>query len=221
MAVQVYVFWNFHEEIEDVYNFEGRGNLTLFVQKAAKHGLFVNLRIGPYVCAEWTYGGLPAWLGQKPGVAFRQSNAIWQPAMQKWFNVVVKQMAQSDLFASQGGPIALVQVENELPSTDKTYVEWCGEMAHAALDAVSVSVPITMCNGETANSTINTCNGNDCSGFLKEHGQNGRILIDQPGLWTENEGGFQTWGGAPPPGKEPCTIPNVFLFTVLWVFVPV
>ena len=60
-----------------------------------------------------------------------------------------------------------------------------------------------MCNGETANNTINTCNGNDCSHYLETHGQNGRILIDQPGLWTENEGGFQTWGGAPPPGKEP------------------
>jgi len=46
------------------FNFADRGNLTLFMQKAAAAGLFVNLRIGPYVCAEWTYGGLPAWLGQ-------------------------------------------------------------------------------------------------------------------------------------------------------------
>lgn len=186
-------------------------------------------RIGPYVCAEWTYGGLPAWLGQKPGVAFRQSNPIWQPAMEKWFNVIVKQMASGKFFATQGGPIVLVQVENELPKTDLTYVQWCGDMAHAALNAVGVNVPITMCNGETAvrpiltnhrkliesvklsalvelltrlqNNTINTCNGNDCSGYLEQHGQNGRVLVDQPGLWTENEGGFQTWGGAPPPGK--------------------
>ena len=73
-------------------------------------------------------------------------------------------------------------------------------MAHAALRAVSVDVPVTMCNGETANSTINTCNGFDCSGYLEQHGQNGRILVDQPGLWTENEGGFSQWGSAPPPG---------------------
>ena len=142
---------------------------------------------------EWTYGGIPAWLGQKPGVAFRQTNKVWQPAMEKFFNVVVKRMADGKFFATQGGPIVLMQVENELPKTDMTYVEWCGTMAHAALDAVGVSVPIEMCNGQTAKSTINTCNGNDCSGYLENHGQNGRILIDQPGLWTENEGGFQTW----------------------------
>ena len=170
---------------------------------ASDAGIFVNLRIGPYVCAEWTYGGLPAWLGQKEGVAFRETNAIWQPAMEKWFNTIVTLMSAGKFFATQGGPIVLVQVENELPSTDKGYVAWCGTMAQKALDAIEVKVPLTMCNGETANNTINTCNGNDCSSFLESHGQNGRILLDQPGLWTENEGGFQTWGGAPPPGAEP------------------
>ena len=44
------------------------------------------------------------------------------------------------------------------------------------------------------------CNGRDCVAFLEAHGQSGRVLLDQPALWTENEGGFQTWGGAPPPG---------------------
>lgn len=108
--LQVYIFWNFHEEVEGQFNFAGRGNLTLFMQKAAKAGLFVNLRIGPYVCAEWTYGGLPAWLGLKDGVAFRQTNAVWQPAMQKWFELIVDRMAAGKFFASQGGPIVLVQV---------------------------------------------------------------------------------------------------------------
>lgn len=201
--VQVYIFWNFHEPLENQYNWAGRGNLTQFVSMAAASGLFVNLRVGPYVCAEWTYGGIPAWLGQKPGVAFRQTNPVWQPAMQKWFTVVVDRMAAAGLFATQGGPIVLVQVENELPGTDEGYVQWCGDMANAALRALDVDVPVTMCNGETANNTINTCNGNDCSNYLEQHGQTGRILIDQPALWTENEGGFQTWGGAPPPGAEP------------------
>ena len=76
-----------------------------------------------------------AWLGQKPGVAFRQTNAVWQPAMEKWFQTVVGRMADANQFATQGGPIALVQVENELPSTDLPYVAWCGTMAAAALNA--------------------------------------------------------------------------------------
>ena len=200
--LQVYIFWNYHEEEEGVYNWQGRGNLTLFMSKAAAAGIFVNLRIGPYVCAEWTYGGLPAWLGLKPGVEFRKTNAVWQPAMEKWFNTVIDRMAAGNFFATQGGPIVLVQVENELYGPDLPYVEWCGTMAHAALAKVKVDVPITMCNGETASTTINTCNGNQCTSYLEKNGQNGKVLISQPALWTENEGGFQTWGGAPPPGQE-------------------
>ena len=71
------------------FDWTGRGNLTKFMELASEAGIFVNLRIGPYVCAEWTYGGLPAWLGQKAGVAFRQTNPVWQPAMAKWFRQVV------------------------------------------------------------------------------------------------------------------------------------
>ena len=61
---------------------------------------------------------------------------------------------------AQPGDRVLVQVENELPDTDKTYVEWCGTMAHAALDAAKVDVPVTMCNGETASTaTVDGDNG--------------------------------------------------------------
>lgn len=101
---------SYHEPLENQYDWSGRGNLTQFMEMASSAGIFVNLRIGPYVCAEWTYGGLPAWLGQKDGVAFRQTNAVWQPAMEKWFNKVVSVMAQGNFFATQGGPIVLVQV---------------------------------------------------------------------------------------------------------------
>lgn len=55
--IEVYVFWNFHEREEGKYYWEERGNLSLFIEKCAQHDLFVNLRIGPYVCAEWDYGG--------------------------------------------------------------------------------------------------------------------------------------------------------------------
>jgi len=54
-----------------------------------------------------------------------------------------------------------------------------------------------MCNGQSANNTINTCNGKECTKFIESNGQNGRVLIDQPPLWTEAEGGFQVWSGSP------------------------
>ena len=105
--------------------------------------------------------------------------------MKKFFEGIVERMATSSLLATQGGPIVLVQVENELPATDKTYVEWCGTMVHAALASVKVDVPVTMCNGETATTAINTqhVHRNDCADFLEKHGQNGRVLVDQPALW--------------------------------------
>ncbi|CAF1541268.1 unnamed protein product [Adineta steineri] len=58
-TVQTYVFWNIHEQKRGTYDFSGRANLSQFLQDAANAGLFVNLRIGPYVCAEWDYGGFP------------------------------------------------------------------------------------------------------------------------------------------------------------------
>lgn len=64
--VETYVFWNLHEPTQLrgslKYNFEGYANLTLFLEKAASAGLFVNLRIGPYVCAEWNWGRTPSLL---------------------------------------------------------------------------------------------------------------------------------------------------------------
>jgi len=81
-AVEVYVFWNVHEfKRGQEYDFSGPANLPLFLDKAAKAGLFVNLRIGPYVCAEWNYGGLPVWLNWISGMSLRSDSAAWMSEM--------------------------------------------------------------------------------------------------------------------------------------------
>ncbi|CAE7808748.1 BGAL5, partial [Symbiodinium sp. KB8] len=146
---------------------------------------FVNLRIGPYVCAEWTYGGVPVWLGLKPGMRLRSSEGPWQAAMQGWFQRVVD--VARPFFAARGGPIVMVQVENELHGDDMAYVDWCGRMAHTTLTSAGVWVPILMCNGNSSPLTINTCNGFDCVDFIESHGQSGAIGVSQPPLWTEDE----------------------------------
>lgn len=196
--VEIYVFWNLHMPSEDGEGvWSGNANFTDFIGRCASRGLFVYLRIGPYVCAEWTYGGVPLWLAQKEGIRFRETNPLWQDAMQAFFDAVVTRTAAAHQFAPQGGPVMLVQVENELQPTDRPYVDWCGKMAAESLRKVGASsVPLTMCNGETAANAINTCNGEDCAPFAQAHGQNGRVLVDQPALWTENEGGFALWGGS-------------------------
>ena len=65
------------------------------------------------------------------------------------------------------------------------------------LQLTDAKIPWIMCNGQTANNTINACNSLNGTEFIENHGQTGRILIDQPALWTENEGGYQEWSESP------------------------
>ena len=203
--IQIYVFWNWHQPTEDAMDWTGRGNLTLFLDAIAEAGLFANLRIGPYVCAEWDYGGIPTWLAYKDGVRFRAYNQPWMAEVTQWMKTVVA--VTRPYFADHGGPIVLAQVENELNGADQRYVDWNGQLAAS----LNVNIPWIMCNGQSANNTINACNGNDCAGFIESNGQSGRIMIDQPALWTENEGWFESWGDSTHPepsysDREPAEI---------------
>ena len=127
--IEIYVFWNQHEPVEGTLDWTGRGNLTLFLDAIKEAGLFANLRIGPYVCAEWDYGGIPTWLAYKPGMRFRSYNMPWMNAVQKWVGEVIAETRT--YFADHGGPIVLAQIENELGDQDREYVQWNGDMAAA------------------------------------------------------------------------------------------
>nr|XP_012418674.1 PREDICTED: beta-galactosidase-1-like protein isoform X2 [Odobenus rosmarus divergens] len=73
-TVQFYVPWNYHEPEPGVYNFNGSRDLFAFLNEASVANLLVILRPGPYICAEWDMGGLPAWLLQKPDIHLRTSD---------------------------------------------------------------------------------------------------------------------------------------------------
>eukprot|EP01079_Euglenida_sp_SAG-EU17-18_P004323 gene4323-4602_t len=195
VQVQPSVFWNGHQHKPGDWNFEGQYNLRGWIEAAAAHGLFVNLRIGPYICAEWDYGGYPVWLNWVQDLqCTRCDNAVWEREMGTFVNRIVN--TTRDLFADKGGPIILAQVENEYRGS-QTYVDWCGQLAKDT----GVQIPWEMCNGMAAANTINSCNGGDCTGFIESHGQNGRVLIDQPALWTEDWiGWYQQWDNGSPPG---------------------
>ena len=166
-TVQTYVFWNIHEQKQGVLDFTGRANLSRFLEEAANAGLFVNLRIGPYVCAEWNYGGLPAWLNQVPNISFRSSNDAWKNLMRKFMLNILDYV--SPYLAKNGGPIILAQIENEYHINDTAYVDWCGNLV--SNDFAFTEIPWIMCNGESANSTIETCNACDCltDGWIDRH----------------------------------------------------
>ncbi|KAK7257723.1 hypothetical protein RIF29_31901 [Crotalaria pallida] len=195
-VIETYVFWNLHEPVRGQYNFEGRGDLVKFVKAVAAAGLYVHLRIGPYACAEWNYGGFPVWLHFIPGIKFRTDNEPFKAEMKRFTAKIVDMMKQENLYASQGGPIILSQVENEYGNIDsaygaaaKSYIKWAASMA----TSLDTGVPWVMCQQSDApDPIINTCNGFYCDQFTPNSN-------NKPKIWTENwSGWFLSFGGAVP-----------------------
>ncbi|MDV6332055.1 beta-galactosidase [Asticcacaulis sp. 201] len=110
-TLTTYVFWNVHETAPGVYDFSGNLDIAAYVRMAHEEGLWVNLRPGPYVCAEWDGGGLPAWLfPEETGIA-RTSDPKFIEPMKRWFKRLGQEL--TPLLIDSGGPIILTQVENE------------------------------------------------------------------------------------------------------------
>ncbi|MBQ0049788.1 MAG: beta-galactosidase [Bacteroidales bacterium] len=118
----IYIFWNIHEQEEGVFDFSNNNDIRAFVQLAQKNGMYVIVRPGPYVCAEWEMGGLPWWLLKKKDIRLRERDPYFMEALERFEKKVGEQLA--DLTIDKGGPIIMVQVENEYGSygEDKPYI---------------------------------------------------------------------------------------------------
>eukprot|EP01031_Cornospumella_fuschlensis_P028141 gene28141-33982_t len=114
--IQTYVFWDIHEPENDVWNFpsdpSSNHDLVAFVQEAAKQGLYVHLRIAGYVCAEWNFGGLPVWL-RELNATLRTNDEVWLQQLSQFVEKTLAVVKAADLLYSQGGPIVMLQIENE------------------------------------------------------------------------------------------------------------
>ncbi|XP_008811417.2 beta-galactosidase 13-like [Phoenix dactylifera] len=190
-AIETYVFWNGHEPRQREYNFEGNYDLIRFIKEIQNAGLYAILRIGPYACAEWNYGGIPAWLRKIPGMQFRTNNQQWKDEMQNFTTLIVDMVRREKLLAPQGGPIILTQIENEYGNImgpygeeGNQYVKWCASFAQS----LEVGVPWIMCQQDNApQPMINTCNGYYCDQFKPNN-------PNSPKMWTENwSGWFKAW----------------------------
>jgi beta-galactosidase len=113
-TISTYVFWNVHEPRPGVYNFSGDADVATFIRTAQEEGLYVILRPGPYVCAEWDLGGLPAWLLADPDIVLRSVDENFLGPAERWLQRLGRELAP--LQVTQGGPIIAVQVENEYGS---------------------------------------------------------------------------------------------------------
>jgi beta-galactosidase len=113
-TVCLYVFWNLIEPELGKFDFSGQNDIAAFIKEAGKQGLFVTLRAGPYVCAEWEWGGYPYWLANIPGLVVRQNNPQFLKVAGEYLDALGKHLA--GLSVKNGGPLILAQVENEYGS---------------------------------------------------------------------------------------------------------
>jgi len=123
-TIAAYVFWNYHETREGQFDFSSTNHdISEFIKICREEGMLVILRPGPYVCAEWDFGGLPPYLLKIPDIKIRCMDATYMAAVTKYIQALAKQLAP--LQCTKGGPIVMVQVENEYGSfgNDRQYME--------------------------------------------------------------------------------------------------
>jgi beta-galactosidase len=128
-TITTYVFWNEHESKPGIYDFSGRNDVAEFVRDAQQEGLYVILRPGPYVCAEWEWGGYPSWLLKDHSVVVRSSDPKFMGPAARWIARLGQELAPLQI--GNGGPIILTQVENEYGSYSKDHLYM--EQIHKAL----------------------------------------------------------------------------------------
>lgn len=182
--IETYVFWSIHEPQPGVYNFPSDGSsddMVEFIRECDKQGLYVHLRFGPYVCAEWNYGGFPVWLhDEAPDMTYRTYDEQWLSYMSNFVKATVKVVDDAKLLAKDGGPIIMAQIENEYGNWEASYgekgaeyVQWSAEFA----ESLELEVPWVMCQQGEGNGTappanvINTCNGYYCDNWISRHAQ--------------------------------------------------
>lgn len=121
-TICIYAFWNIHEQKEGEFDFKGQNDIAEFCRLAQKHGMYIMLRPGPYVCSEWEMGGLPWWLLKKKDVRLRTNDPYFLERTKLFMNEIGKELA--DLQVTRGGNIIMVQVENEYGAyaEDKEYI---------------------------------------------------------------------------------------------------
>jgi len=114
-AVATYVFWNYEETAPGVWDFKTDSrDVAAFVKTAQEEGLMVILRPGPYACAEWEFGGYPWWLQKNKDLVIRTNNQPFLDSCRVYINHLAEQL--KGLQITHGGPIIMVQVENEFGS---------------------------------------------------------------------------------------------------------
>ena len=195
----IYIFWNAHEQQEGKFDFSGNNDIRAFVKLAQQNGMYIIVRPGPYVCAEWEMGGLPWWLLKKKDIRLRERDPYFMERLEIFEKKVGEQLG--DLTIEKGGPIIMVQVENEYGSygEDKPYIS-------AVRDIIRKSgfdkVELFQCDW-SSNFTKNglddltwTMNFGTGANIDQEFKKLGELRPNSPKMCSEFwSGWFDKWGG--------------------------
>jgi beta-galactosidase len=198
-TVETYVPWNMHEPREGEYHFGGMYDIRTFIKTAGRLGLYVILRPSPYICAEWEFGGLPFWLLRDPDMRLRFSYPPYLDKIDRYYGRLFAEFR--DLQIDNGGPIILMQVENEYGgyANDKAYLYALAELMkkHGAnVPLVTSDGPWNdlLDNGSIQDAALPTIN---CGSNIKEqfarlkrfHGHDRPLMVME--FWI---GWFDAWG---------------------------
>ena len=196
----IYVFWNFHEPQMDNFLFTGQNDVAAFCRLAQKNGMYVIVRPGPYACAEWEMGGLPWWLLKKKDIRLREQDPFFMERAEKFEMKLAEQLR--DLTIQKGGPIIMVQVENEYGSygEDKPYMSAMRDIIRKAWQAPDLT--LFQCDW-SSNFTKNglddltwTMNFGTGANIDNEFKKLGQLRPNSPKMCSEFwSGWFDKWGG--------------------------
>lgn len=145
-TIAAYVFWNYHETEPGVFDFKtGNHNIAEFIRIVQEEGMWLMLRPGPYVCGEWDFGGLPSYLLSIPDIKIRCMDPRYTEAVERYIKALAFQV--KDFQVTKGGPIIMVQVENEYGSygNDRTYMKWVQDVWGKS----GIEVPFYTADGAT------------------------------------------------------------------------
>lgn len=196
-TVAAYIFWNYHETKPGVFDFKtGNKNIAEFIRICQQEGMWVLLRPGPYVCAEWDFGGLPTYLLKTPDIKLRCMDSRYMAAVKNYVAHLAKELAP--LQCVNGGPILMVQVENEYGSygNDKEYIKtlqqlWKQNGIKVPFYTADGATPYMLEAGGLKDAAIGLDSGSSDADFNEAKKQN----PDVPAFSSETYPGWLThWG---------------------------
>lgn len=199
-CIDTYFAWNVHEPNEGEWNFEGDADCGAFLDLCAELDLWVIARPGPFICAEWDFGGFPWWLGNKEGVKFREYNKTYLKYVDLYFDRITEIIRQRQL--SQGGTVILVQVENEYGylTDDASASAYMSHLRDGLLSR-GIDMPLITCVGgvEGAIEGANFWSGADhhYANLVKKQPDAPKIVTE---FWS---GWFEHWGAPAATQKTP------------------